>query len=383
MNFSQWRGVRPALPLVAAAGVAASMMAAIGPSAGAGAAVRPATTGMTVARDTAPARGAVAPGPAGSRSSAAGGGPYVTLLFSRSEITAADNCTADNSGVANLETVVAPYLSSLRMTGTGTIVTGKTRKSAELCTHHNQSLAVSWDDAHTLANFFHWSFGSATATYPANISKLSNAQQYQETCGSAATLDSEGLPGAHGIIDYPGLQQPPTEIQSTYGAECFAWGRLYAKSGTTDSSAGTTPPYWQNTRALNGGDCNDPAASCYTVPSYLGAGHGLPRYTTPDQIIALVNELRPGQWLSLQSYILVTGTSPPYTSNKDQWNCTSSNPDLHWSNDNERYCYSDFQQIVQAIAHRGGITVTDPLTVGIAFGRPATYESPAQVRPAS
>ena len=38
----------------------------------------------------------------------------------------------------------------------------------------------------------------------------------------------------------------------------------------------------------------------------------------------------------------------------------------------ERYCYNDFQQVVQAIKVRG-IIVADPLTVGMAFGRPATY----------
>ena len=39
----------------------------------------------------------------------------------------------------------------------------------------------------------------------------------------------------------------------------------------------------------------------------------------------------------------------------------------------ERYCYNDWQQIVQAIKARGNIIVTDPLTVGRAFGRPSTY----------
>jgi len=34
---------------------------------------------------------------------------------------------------------------------------------------------------------------------------------------------------------------------------------------------------------------------------------------------------------------------------------------------------SDWQQIVNAIAAMPGVTVTDPLTVGMAFGRPATY----------
>ena len=80
------------------------------------------------------------------------------------------------------------------------------------------------------------------------------------------------------------------------------------------------------------------------------------------------------QWLTIQAYLLVTGTNPPYTHNTTRWDCTSANPDLHWSNDNERYCYNDWQQIVQAVAARRDIIVTDPLTVGIAFGRPSHYK---------
>jgi hypothetical protein len=35
-----------------------------------------------------------------------------------------------------------------------------------------------------------------------------------------------------------------------------------------------------------------------------------------------------------------------------------------------RYCYSDYQQIIQAIANNPNITVTDPQTIGKAYGRP-------------
>ena len=70
----------------------------------------------------------------------------------------------------------------------------------------------------------------------------------------------------------------------------------------------------------------------------------------------------------------MTGTNPPYSSaNTTRWDCTSPDPRLHWTNDNERYCLSDWEQIVAAIAARPDIVVTDPLTVGIAYGRPATY----------
>jgi sugar lactone lactonase YvrE len=297
-------------------------------------------------------------------------GPYVTLLFSRSEITAADGCVPDDSGIARLDTVVAPYLQSLGMTATGTLATGVTQATAPNCVHYNDSLSASWADAASMAKKFGWSFVSHTATYPAGLANLTPTQSYAQTCGSAASLDAHGFPGGHGLIAYPGAQASPLTLQTRYGGNCFAWGRVYNKSGMTPAASGSTPPYWQDTVVDNGGACNVTTASCYTVPAVTG-GH--PRYVQPSTIIAQIHALQPGQWFTLQSYLLVTGSSPGYSHDADRWDCTSSNPALHWTNDNERYCYSDWQQIVSAIAAMPGITVTDPLTVGVAFGRPATY----------
>jgi hypothetical protein len=355
-------GRRPLFALAAAICVAVGTMGAMG----AGAAVRPASAGPGAARAASAARpeGAAR----GTRAAQPADGIYATLFFSRSEITAADDCVEDDTGIARLDTTVAPYLQSLGMTGTGSLVTKKTQTDSNNCTHGGDSLNVSWDQATSLAQTYGWSFVSATATYPGDLSSLTPAQQQAQTCGSARTIDEHGLPGAHGLIMYPGAQGLPTAIQANYGAKCFAWGREYNKSGTTTAAMGTTAPYWQYTRAFNGGPCNDKSAPCYTITA-----KGSPRYATPDQIIALVNALQPGQWLTLQSYILVKGKNPPYVHNGTQWNCNSANPDLHWTNDVERYCYKDFQQVVQAIAARGDITVTDPLTVGVAFGRPSTY----------
>jgi hypothetical protein len=357
MTFLVRYGRWPLLVLAVAACVTASTMGAFG----AGAAVRPASADPGAAAVKA---GAVLPH---TRPAAAAGKMYATLYFSRSEITAADNCTLDDSGIARLDTTVAPYLKALRMAGTGSLVTGKTHQTANNCTHGNDSLTASWTQATSLAQTYGWHFVSATATYPINITRLRPAQQQAETCGSANTIDAHGLPGAHGLIAYPGAQLLPITVQAKYGAKCFAWGREYHRGGTTVASMGTTAPYWQFTRALNGGPCNAPTAACYTI-----AAEGSTRYATPAQIIALVDALQPGQWLTLQSYILVTGKNPPYVHNGTRWNCTSPDPNLHWTNDVERYCYNDFQQVVRAIRARG-IIVTDPLTVGVAFGRPSTY----------
>jgi hypothetical protein len=351
-------GRRPLVALAAATCVAATTMGALG----AGAAVRPASAGQGAAGLTAaaPARGA-------ARVTAAPRRMYATLFFSRSEVTAADRCQPDDASIARLDTTVAPYLRSLGMPGTGSLVTAKTEKTGNNCTHGGDSLTASWSQATSLAQTGRWSFVSATATYPGNLTSLTPLQQRAETCGSANTIDAHGLPGGHGLIAYPGAQGLPASVQAKDGARCFAWGREYEKSGTTTSAMATTQPFWQFTRAFNGGPCNVTTAPCYTIPAT-----GSQRYAEPSQYVALIDTLKPGQWLTLQAYILVTGKSPQYTRNKTRWDCTSPNPALHWTNDVERYCYKDWQQVVRAIAARG-ITVTDPLTVGKAFGRPATY----------
>jgi hypothetical protein len=294
-------------------------------------------------------------------------GPFVTLLFSRTELTAADNCVANNTNVARLDTTVAPYLASLGMRGTGTIVTSKTAAVNAGCVHYSSTKSASWSQAANLGSTYGWSFVSHTAHYlTGDLSKLSATQAFAETCGSADAIDAHGLRGGHGLIAYPGTATGILALQQQYGARCFAWGRKYGNNGLTLQSAATTAPFWQRTMAVDGGSCNDPAAACYNIAGATS------RYHTPASVIAAINALQPGQWMTIQAYVLVTGTNPPYTSSTIRWDCTSSNPALHWSNDNERYCYSDYQRIIAAVAAKG-IPTTDPLSVGIAFGRPASY----------
>jgi len=204
---------------------------------------------------------------------------------------------------------------------------------------------------------------------PAKDPEPDPAQAQAETCGSLATLKAHGLPGAAGMIAYPGsyTKNPAVvNLQTQYGQTCFDWGRQYhhALNGITGISAASTPPYWQYTAAVVGGPCNDPTQACYTVHVQNG------RYTLPSTIIQHIQALQPGQWLSLQAYLLVTGTNPKYTTDNMRWDCTSPDPAEHWTNVTVRYCWSDYQQILQAIAATPGITVTDPLTIGQAWGRP-------------
>ncbi len=294
-------------------------------------------------------------------------GPFATVLFSRTEMTGADGCTPDDRNIARLDTTVAPYLHSLGMTGVGSLQTASVRQSADKCVHYSSTMMASWDEAQALAAEG-WSFVSHTATYPMNVD-LPPAQADAETCGSANTIEAHGLPGAHGLIAYPGDLEQPTQLQTHYGSTCFAWGRWYGNDGITTASDATTPPFWQHITGAGGGPCNDSTKACYRLSMVSGSKH----YTLPSALIHDVGLLGPGKWLTLQAFVLVTGRSPAYSTSKVAWDCTSANPALHWTNDNERYCLTDFEQVLRALAAVPGITVTDPLTVGIAMGRPASY----------
>ena len=317
---------------------------------------------------------AVAPGAGAARAHSATTTPatYVTLLFSRTEESAADNCVENDTNIATISGTVAPFLQSEGMAGTGTLVTKRTNQSTPFCTHYNDDLTASWDEATNLAQNYGWHFVSHTATYPglAAIQNFTPQQAMAQTCGSEQTIAAHGLPGAAGMIAYPGsyTKNPAVvNLQKNYGDTCFDWGRQYdhaVHGQNVLSTASTTPPHWVYPVAVVGGPCNDPTQPCYNVHVKNG------RYTMPTTIINQIHRLKPGMWYIFQAYLLVTGTNPHYTSNMNRWDCTSSNPAEHWTNVTVRYCYSDFQQIIQAIAADPNITVSDPQTIGKAYGRP-------------
>jgi hypothetical protein len=368
------------LALAAAAAIAAALMSA---AAGGGRAQPLAAGGAAV-----PAGGALMPAgqvaitggsdPAGAASAGAVNpgdlalpGPFVTFLFSRTEMTAADGCMRDNAGIAPIGTVVAPYLRSRGMSATGTLQTGNTNPAGPLCLHYDESLGASWADAANLAKNYGWSFGSATATYL--VGRLTPAKSYAETCGSAAAIGAHGLPGGHGIVAYHGAAKPPVALQTNYGAHCFAWGRRYGNEGTTPASAGTTPPYWQYTGAPNGGACNTRGAPCYHIPPRPARS-----IVTSCQAGLSLASRRSGRASGAPSSPTSWSPAPIRRTPRTRRGGTAGRPirSCTGPNDNERYCYKDWKTIVKAVAAMPDITVTDPLTVGIAFGRPARYPDP-------
>jgi hypothetical protein len=293
-----------------------------------------------------------------------GAGPYLTLLFSRSAVTASSNCVANDTGVARLDTVVAPALSSLGLHPTGSIETGVTKQDSLWCGHYKETQFASWSVAQQLANQYGWSFVSHTSTYRYNETMwyaLSPQGIYDETCGSANQITAHGLPGANGSMAWPnGYVYDPAkaDVQA-----CFDFSRTFG-NGVTDQATATAPPYNEPARGLDGGACNDASLACY---SYTFA-HAPYRYRSPVAMSQLLASAQPSQWITLQTYLLVTG------SRAGLWDCTSPDWRQHWTYDTERYCWDDYLSIVSSIP--AGVTVTDPASVGAAWGRVAPGHLP-------
>ena len=69
-------------------------------------------------------------------------------------------------------------------------------------------------------------------------------------------------------------------IQTNYVSTCFAFGRQYSPIPTTQTFA-LTPPYYQHTKGINGGACNDSTFACYRLAAQGNSGH----YNLPSTII--------------------------------------------------------------------------------------------------
>jgi hypothetical protein len=279
--------------------------------------------------------------------------PFVTILFSRSEMSVADNCTENTTGVVPTDLVVAPELVRRGYAATGSVETGVTTDATRACLHYSQTLAGSWADLAMLRDVYGWSFVSHSRNYRTDLATLPPEDKQSETCGSLDDLKAHGHTRGDGLFAYPANRSYSPELQSSYVSTCFAFGRRFG-GGVTLRSAATAPPYVQSTVSINGGRCHDPALPCPTLSTAVA-------YTSPDVLAAKAVALGQDQWLTLQWYILVDGAREGY------WDCTSPDWRAHWAMDAERYCYADFLRVLDAIPPTA--VVTDPLTVAQAWGR--------------
>lgn len=205
---------------------------------------------------------------------------------------------------------------------------------------------------------------------------MTPGQQWDETCGSARVIDQHGLVGGDTLFAWPNNKVVSSPLVN-FVEPCFGTSRTYG-AGITSATRVNAAPYEQSTRSLNGGNCSDPSAPCYKFNA--------PRtYVSPAAVISQINALRPGQWYTLQQYLFVTDVNPVYGASKDRWDCTAANPADHWTNDAERYCWTDVKTIYRDIASRiaaGKLVLADPGGVEAAFGRTG-YSDLAVPRPKS
>jgi hypothetical protein len=147
-------------------------------------------------------------------------------------------------------------------------------------------------------------------------------------------------------------------------SQCFAYGRQYGTTrnyGTAINNRATMNPNgYQLTTNVLGGECNDSTQPCYSISTAKGT-----HYESPVALAALVASEGADQWLDLQFYRLVTGSSNDGPN--DSWDCTSPNWQEHWTSTVETYCASDFDAILKAVP--AGIVSADPATVATAWGR--------------
>jgi len=296
-------------------------------------------------------RGAASSAPPQAKASTDGG--FLTLLFSRSAVTTANDCVVDDSNVERLDTGVAPEFAKRGITGTGTVETGLVKDTRMACSHGRSTMYASWAQLAALRDTYGWSFVSHSRSYLSDFSKLTPRQQWDETCGSVQDLAAHGHTRGDGLFAWP-HSDGDNALQASLVDKCFAFGRRYSPTPETKAQA-LTAPYWNHTQQLGGGRCHNSALPCYTI------GTKPARYRSPSQVGKQVASIGPGEWYTVQVYVLVTGFRA------GQWDCRSSNWQDHWTSDYERYCWSDYLKVLDRIP--AGVQVTDPKTVAQAWGR--------------
>ena len=117
----------------------------------------------------------------------------------------------------------------------------------------------------------------------------------------------------------------------------------------------------QRSNSVTGGACDTVGAPCSTTTPTQKGKH----YQNPSIYEHMAGLLTSGTWLDLQFYKLVTGSSS--LNSEYSWDCTSSDPTLHWTSEPELYCQDDFDAILASLP--AGTVSADPATVAAAWGR--------------
>ena len=110
--------------------------------------------------------------------------------------------------------------------------------------------------------------------------------------------------------------------------------------------------------SVTGGHCNEFQERCFNA-NLMNAGR---RYTPPSELIRLM-DVPDDHWVIVQFYRFVTGVNEV---GFERWDCTDADPDKHWTNSGELYCWDDFLAVVHSI--RPEVNVTDPASIARFYG---------------
>jgi hypothetical protein len=212
-----------------------------------------------------------------------------------------------------------------------------------------------------------------------NIVSLICEDQITTTAASLAELIRLGHHRAWGLFADPGNSVTDT-IRDTITSKLYSFTRKYgnnlAQNETTQQEA--LAGDWARFKSVNGGYCNDPAADCYDHHVIPGEEN---RYETPEYLFPFMIAT-PGNWRGIQFYRFVRGAnlpagypgtaeSPVGSTRETFWDCSASNPDLHWTSRAEVYCYTDFVDLMGRLAtEHPDVVTTDAAHVAATWGAP-------------
>ena len=289
--------------------------------------------------------------------------PMVSLLFSRSPMGNAVNCVPDRTaGTVWLDTTVAPELARRGLAPVGTIETRTIGETTRPCYHYKRTIGMSWQDAAYYRDNFRWTFISHGRTR-VELPTLTDAQVVQQVAGSLQDLQAHGHLRASGMYAYQNNKY--TDHTQAIVRRYYDFGRTYKQPATSavNTHANVDPQRFQWTTALGGGRCRQPVAAC-TSNVFTSV-----TYRLPSVHVNAIRSLVPGQWLSIQSYVFVDGYRA------GQWDCRAADPRLHWTFDGERYCWKDYLTVLDSLATRPDVVVTDPYAVARAWYPAATISA--------
>jgi hypothetical protein len=303
---------------------------------------------------------------------------WLTIHFGRTNwgVAGVGECTPYDdpvNGTVFLDEA-AEFLAELGYTGQGSVPFGHVDPDPAVrkCPWRGV-VSASLNDLVALRDNYGWTFvADSIGPLPSNqsdrppIANLSCPDQITATSASLAELMRYGHNRAWGLFADPG-NSATEAIRDSITSKMYSFTRLYSNNVAQMeiTQAGAQAGDWARYKSVNGGNCNTPGATCSTHNINPPADR---TYETPDFLFPYLIA-SPGNWRAIQFYRFVRGVNlppgypgtpqnPVGSSRESYWDCTSSNPNLHWTSREEIYCYRDFVDLFERLADEDPDVIT-------------------------